>query len=471
MKTVTPRSSFTHARSLALGTGCLIAALSSAQAIDFTAAVTGQWSDANTWTSVPDGAPTASDNVVGTSFTGNVTVTGAQYANNFTIDSASGSFALSVLGGTGGSLTIGGTLTKSGGGDLTFRSNNLALTVGSILLTSGNLQLGTSTSAGRHLGSLTTTVGGSTTVGTGATISLFVGAGTTTETTETATFGALTVNGTGSVNIRQGNSAVQNTSGTLQVASLTGTGTVRVTSVVATGSTGTLAIESTADASFSGVLADGSSGALSVTKSGDFTQTLSGASNTYTGGTTITGGTLLVANTTGSSATGTGAVAVNGGALAGTGFISGATTVTGGALAAGTVGTVGTLTFDGTLDLSGLTGSGNLKFDLAGVGASDTLVLSSGVLSIGSGLLNFNDFNFTALEGFDNGVYTLLDTSTSIAGTLGSSLSGVIAGRSAVLSTDGQDIFLTVTAIPEPSTYAVLFGVMALGSAGLRRRR
>lgn len=470
MKIVTPSYSFTFARSLALGTGCFIAALTSAQATDFTAIAGGAWDAVGTWTSDPDGFPTATDNVVGVGTNGiNVTVNGSQAANNFTIDSSgSASRALNVLGGTGGALTINGVLTKSGGGDLTFRTSGttLALTVGSISLSSGNLFLGTSTniSANRHLTSLSA---GSTTVGTGSTLSLFVGANSA-----TATVAALTVNGTGAVNIRQGSTNVQNTSGTLQVASLTGTGTVQVTSVASTGSTGTLAIASTSDASFAGVLANGSSGALSVTKSGSFTQTLSGASNTYSGGTTITEGTLLVTNISG-SATGTGAVAVNGGTLGGTGFIAGATTVTGGNLAAGTDGTVGTLTFNGALDLAGLTGSGQLKFDLAAAGASDSVLLSSGALSIGSGVLNFDDFSFTTLAGFDNGVYTLLDTSTSITGTLGSSLSGVIAGHNAVLSTDGQDIFLTVTAgtIPEPSTYASLAGVMILGCAALRRRR
>ncbi len=462
MKKNTPCCSLTLARSLALGAGCFIAAFSSARATDFTASAGGEWSSANTWTSTPDDvAPTGSDNVVGTSFSGNVTVTGAQAANNFTI--GSGSFTLNVLGGTGGALTINGALTKSAGGDLTFRSGGLSLSAASISLSSGNLFFGTSTSAGRHLTSLTS---GNVSV-TSGNLFLFVGSDAT-----ATTFGALTVNGSGAVNIRHGNSAVQNTSGTLQVASLTGTGTVQVTSTSSTGSTGTLAIVSTADASFSGVLTNGSSGALSVTKSGSFTQTLSGASNTYTGGTTITGGTLLANNTTG-SAFGTGAVAVNGGILGGTGFIQGATTVTGGGLAAGTDGTVGILTFNADLDLAGLTGTGKLKFDLAAVGASDKVVLSSGMLSIGSGQLNFDDFSFTTLSGFDIGVYTLLDSATSISGTFGSSLSGVIGGNNAVLSTNGQDIFLTVSAgaIPEPSTYAALFGVMALGSAALRRRR
>lgn len=218
---------------------------------------------------------------------------------------------------------------------------------------------------------------------------------------------------------------------------------------------------------------------LAVALTGSGTQTLSGESF-FTGGTTITSGTLLVNNTPTSSVIssglGTGAVALNGGTLGGTGSIVGATTAASGSfLAPGTDGTAGTLTFASTLNISGLAGGavGHLKFDLGAVGSSDKITLTTGALSIGTGLLNFDDFSFTTLSGFDNGVYTLLDTSTSITGTLGSSLSGVIAGHNAVLSTDGQDLFLTVTAgtIPEPSTYASLVGVVVLGSAALRRRR
>lgn len=460
---VTSCRSFPIARSFALSAGYLFAALATAQATDFTASATGLWDAADTWTSAPDGAPTASDNVVGTTFSGNVTVTGAQAANNFTI--GSGSFTLNVLGGTGGALTIYGALTKSAGGDLTFRSGGLSLVTGSISLSSGNLYLGTSTNinADRHLTSLTS---GNVSV-TSGNLFLFVG-----DDAKTATFGALTVNGSGAVNIRHGNTAVPNTSGTLQVASLTGTGTVRVTSTSSTGSTGTLAIVSTDDAAFSGILTDGNSGALSVTKSGESTQTLSGTSNTYSGGTTITEGTLLVTNASG-SATGTGAVAVSGGTLAGTGFIGGVTTVTSGNLAAGTDGTVGTLTFNSDLNLAGLAGTGQLKFDLDATGASDKVLLTSGALSIGSGALNFNDFSFNLLAGFGEGVYTLLDTSSSISGTLGSSLSGTIGGMDAVLSSNGQDIFLTVTtaSIPESSSTAAIFGLLAIVGTAARRRR
>jgi fibronectin-binding autotransporter adhesin len=62
-----------------------------------------------------------------------------------------------------------------------------------------------------------------------------------------------------------------------------------------------------------------------LSKIGNSTFTLSGAS-VYTAGTTISAGTLVVSNTSG-SATGTGAVSVTAGTLGGSGIIAGAVTV------------------------------------------------------------------------------------------------------------------------------------------------
>ncbi|HEY9249597.1 MAG TPA: autotransporter-associated beta strand repeat-containing protein [Rariglobus sp.] len=467
MKIVTPRYSFTFARSLALGTGCFIAALSSAQAADFTATGNGSWGGTNTatWSFTgtddgTDGIPGGTDNIVGSTVNATQsTVSGSQSVNNFTFASTGTTNSWELLNNT---LAIGGAITKSGTGSLTFRST-MTLTVGSIAHSGGTINFGTNTSTGRQLTSLSV---GSVAITNNASMSFYVGTGST-----TATLGALSLDNTAVVNIRQA-SATTDTAGTLQVASLSSastTTTVRVTGNTTANTTGTLQINSTANASYAGLLVNGSSGALSVSKSGGFTQTLSGNSNTYSGGTTISGGMLLVTNTTG-SATGTGAVAVNGGTLGGTGFVDGATAVTGGNLAAGTDGTVGTLTFNGTLDIAGLSGTGQLKFDLGAVGASDKIVANA--FSFGTGVLNFDDFDFVAVSGFAEGTFTLFDSATSIsASSLGSSLTGTINGLAAELSISGDDLILTVVAIPEPSSYAVLAGALALSGAAFRRRR
>jgi autotransporter-associated beta strand protein len=216
-------------------------------------------------------------------------------------------------------------------------------------------------------------------------------------------------------------------------------------------------------------------GAGLITKVGTGTVVFSRPSSgtTHSGGIVVAEGTLLA---NGFNSTGSSVVTVNSGAtLGGTGTINGATTANSGAfLSAGdaTVASgVGTLTFGGALDISGLaSGTGGLLFDIGAT--ADRVALTAGALSIGTGALNFNDFTFTSVVGFDVGTYTLFDTSTSIVGTLGSSLTGTINGLDATISlaNAGQDIVLTVTAIPEPSTYAAFAGALVLAGAAYRRR-
>lgn len=210
----------------------------------------------------------------------------------------------------------------------------------------------------------------------------------------------------------------------------------------------------------------------SLTKAGTGTWILTG-SNTYTGNTTINGGSLLI---NGNNSTATGTVTVNANAtLGGTGTIGGAATAASDSfLSPGTNGTAGNLTLASTLDISGLVSgtAGHLKFDLGSVGSNDKITLTSGVLSIGAGNLNFDDFNFTALSGFGPGTYTLFDTTQTISGSLGSNLTGLISGQSASLSLANSNQDLVLTVVPEPDTYAMILGGFGLliGLQRLRRR-
>jgi len=249
------------------------------------------------------------------------------------------------------------------------------------------------------------------------------------------------------------------------------TGSVALGNTAATQTT--LIVNSGTTVTLGGSVSQAAAGA-GILKNGTGNLVLGGSSIAYTGVTTVSAGTLLI---NGNASNATGAVSVASAAtLGGTGTVGGATTAASGSfLAPGTDGTAGTLTFASTLNISGLAGglAGHLKFDLGAVGSSDIITLTTGALSIGTGLLNFDDFSFSTLSGFGGGSYTLFTSSTSITGTLGSNLTGTVGGLSAVLSlaNSNQDLILTVTAIPEPSTYASLLGVVVLGSAALRRRR
>lgn len=227
------------------------------------------------------------------------------------------------------------------------------------------------------------------------------------------------------------------------------------------------------DITVSGVIGTGGR-SIQLFNVGPDTLTLSGA-NTYTGATFLNAGTTLVNNIAGSG-TGTNTVTVSnaGTVLGGDGAIGGDTTMeTGTILAPGaSEGSTGSLDFDAALDISGLAdGTEGLLFELAGIGGSDTVTLSSGVLTIGSGLLDLDDFDFAALDGFDAGTYTLFDTTQTIVGSLGSNLTGSLEGQPIALSLANLDQDIIVTVVPEPATFALIFGGIAVVISALRRRQ
>ncbi len=218
-------------------------------------------------------------------------------------------------------------------------------------------------------------------------------------------------------------------------------------------------------------LENGDSGSAALVKEGDGTMSLTNA-NSYSGGTAVNAGTLRANNSTG-SATGTGNISVGpGGTLAGSGTfgLGGNITVSlEGRLSPGN--SAGTLTFNlgtgGSLDISAIN-PGSMDFELGTT--SDMILLSSGGLNIGAGLLEFDDFIFTELGGFGMGDYVLFDTTTAITGSLGTNVTGPVGTFTGTLQfADGtNDIIVRV--VPEPTSAALMLGGLAL-LAGRRRRK
>jgi hypothetical protein len=128
-----------------------------------------------------------------------------------------------------------------------------------------------------------------------------------------------------------------------------------------------------------------------------------------------------------------------------------------GSVAPGT--SAGTLSIGGGLNVSAMAngGSGKLRFELGPIGSSDKLAVT-GTLTIGTGVLAFNDFVFSALAGLHDGTYKLITSGAPVSGTLaGSGLSGAIgAGTGTLQISDGgtgNDLELVVTGLGGASAY------------------
>ncbi len=289
-----------------------------------------------------------------------------------------------------------------------------------------------------------------------------------------------------------------------------------------------LTISGTGNTTFTGAISDGAA-PTSVTVAGPGVLTYKGAS-TYSGGTTISGGTVYVNNTTGSG-TGSGAVTVTGGTLAGSGTISGAVTIqSGGVIASGPAQTnvvsptnptgVDTVTGPGlTVDLA-VNGGSTLQFDL-GAGAStgylnyaspnpnSTSLTSTGPTTFGTtgGNVNISLVDLTAFSASDTlqlrsqNPYLLIsaagDSSYNLVTTGGYDANGLVLGigssgtGTSVLNgfnITAQDInggalvapynnlqlYLyngQLEVIPEPGTWALMLGGLALLVLIQRRRR
>jgi hypothetical protein len=463
----------------------------------------------------------------GTVTTPGITITGVSItANNYTINSTSGEFQVS------GSLSIGagvsGTainvssgyfrLNTSSGGTVTFTNTDLVNFGSTVFGFSDN---GRSVDITNSTGTGVTTfaalaVSRQATVSTGSTIK---GSGNVTINSlggqvSVTTFGvqnsannpALSYTGTGIITIGGNNTTFNNAgTGTLSFNLNNASATLRLASDNALGARdASNALTDTVLLLNAGTV-EASGGARSientVTVAGN--ATIGGSNNlTLSGNATIASGkTLTVSNTGVTALAGTntftgGTLAVNSGAklringtstggtytinsgatLGGTGTIdlsatNGSVNIGNGAfLAASSLDSLAFTLGTGTLDISGAVTNAAPSL-LFGLGSPGSTVVSSSSATIGSGVLEFSDFTFTQDTGFGAGTYTLL---TSVVGTLGSSLTGVVGGLDGTLSISSNNLILTLTdasSVPEPSSYAMFAGVAALCGVVLRRRR
>lgn len=348
---------------------------------------------------------------------------------------------------TGTTTISGGTLTLDSGSNTGTGSGNAgpilaggtSLTISSVITGTRGLAVsgGTVTLSGANTYTGNTLISGGT---------LKIGANNSlTTTTSLITFGA---NRTFDLNgFNQTVSSLQGSNGVIQNSG---------------GSASTLTINGSSNTSTGQAIRN----ATNLVKQGSGTQSLTGSQGaiSYTGTTTISGGTLKL-STASSSLTGTSAVTINGGTLAsvvtgnlnlGTGHVS----MSSGAITPGEAGVASTFTLSANRNFT--TTGGTLNFD---IGASFDQIIGSGTgsFSLTDTTLALNDVGATVAGSYL--LFSGFGGSNSIAGL---TITGLDAGFIGSLGSDG---ILTVSAIPEPSSFASLAGLALFGFASLRRRR
>ncbi|MFA6288908.1 MAG: autotransporter-associated beta strand repeat-containing protein [Opitutaceae bacterium] len=383
---------------------------------------------------------------------------------------------IGAINPAGGSLNMGtGAVTLTGNSGVNVSANTL--TVGGAIGESGGARNFTKTGAGTLVFGGINTYTGTTTVSSGA---LTVNSGAT---LSGATAPLVVSNPTTGA----GTTVSLNLNSAQMVGSLSGTkGTPSSGSNVAQinliGGSTVLTVNQTAANSFAGIMTG--AGGFTLGSGSNQALTLTGT-NTYTGATTVTGGKLVVngslaagsavsigaLGTLGGSGTVGGTVAVSGtispGNSPGTLTTGAETWITGGAYvweinnATGVQGTNWDfISSTGTLDITGLSSSGKFNVNVIGLTAGD----------VSGSVLNWTDADASwKIASF-----------TSVVGTFASNLFNVdasgftnnnTAGGVFTITNTGGDIFLNYTAVPEPATYAAIFGALALAGAIWRSRK
>jgi fibronectin-binding autotransporter adhesin len=405
--------------------------------------------------------------------------------------------------GTGGTSTAAisgtGTLTKQGVGTLTLSASSSY--TGDTTISGGLVALGNANGFGNSSVRVTSgsisgnLINNKTVIFEGSDASTYSASMSGTGTLAKAGAGTLTLNGTssfsGGTSLNAGMLAVGGTSalgsgplslngGTLKAAAgggslanavslnanttIAGSDALTIGGAVTLNGFNTLAFTNTARTTISGQIGESTPSIL--IKQGGGELELTGA-NTYTGGTFIQSGTVRINNSTG-SAFGVGAVTVASGAtLTGAGSISGAVQMNG-TWAPGN--SPGLVTIDSNVVLNGI-----LDMELGGL-----LRATSG--TGGSGYYDaINVTNALTLGGtlnvvlYDTFVPTYGDTFTllqagSISGDFDTVIYPTLSGGLSWERTTSATA-MTITVVPEPSTYAMALAGLACGGWQMWRRR
>ena len=116
----------------------------------------------------------------------------------------------------------------------------------------------------------------------------------------------------------------------------------------------------------------------------------------------------------------------------------------------------------------GFNAGSSLKFNLGTPGnVTALLALAGNFDKSGSGVFTL-DFSGSGQAG----TYNLLSfAGTTFAGAGDFNIVNLGSGLSGVLTLNGTSLSLAVSAVPEPSTYALMVGAFALAGATLRNRK
>ncbi|HSI08466.1 MAG TPA: autotransporter-associated beta strand repeat-containing protein, partial [Rariglobus sp.] len=256
-------------------------------------------------------------------------------------------------------------------------------------------------------------------------------------------------------------------SNTLKLSSAYSDSTVEITNAISFGTAAVLDRKvdvangsAAVDAVLSGVLSDGGNG-LGLVKTGAGTLALT-ATNTYSGKTIIGAGTLTLTGTGAiNSSTGitvaTGATFNNSSSVAVTSALTlaeGSALAGAGSFTPGSVNVTANLVdgFASIAAVSGLIKSGTLTFNLTNIAAGDYSIFSGGT---------------------PTGLFTGVSVAGTALGTADSSatFTGSDGTWNYVFTNSTNLLSITASAVPEPSTYAVIFGSFVLGAAVIRRRK